>query len=359
MLVDIEIKNMPTENFDTADRKVDTRVRGLDTIRFFLAIWVTIGHFWVPLDLDKSSLVGKAIIGLQTNFVNGPAAVIVFFIISGFCIHYPYRYKKELLLLPYFSRRHLRIWIPIAVAVICGMPLGVKFPLLERSILWSLLAEEIYYLIYPILLGLRRRFGWQKILLFTYLCASAIVAGNPTINDYPSYGPYLTWLLGLPCWLLGCCLAEKADRLRDIASIVEVNIWKWRFGAWLLSFICIVMNFHSPVKHGITLTLFAVFAFHWLQKEIINYQSYPPLPILENAGKGAYSIYLFHLVTPPLYRALNLPIFNPTLQWFVQLFFALILCYVFYLLVEKPSHALARKVGEFFSPKTSIKYLNP
>jgi peptidoglycan/LPS O-acetylase OafA/YrhL len=350
---------MPTKNFNLADEgKVDTRVRGLDTIRFFLAIWVTIAHFWVPLDIDKSGIAGKVIIGLYTNFVNGPAAVIVFFIISGFCIHYPYRYKQELSLVPYFSRRHLRIWIPIAVAVICGMPLGVKFPLLERSILWSLLAEEIYYLIYPILLYLRRKFGWKKILFFAYISSSAIFFSNPTINDYPSYGPYLTWLLGLPCWLLGCCLAERADRLRDIASIVEINIWKWRFGAWLLSFICIVMNFHSPIKHGITLTIFAIFAFFWLQKEITNYQSYPPLPILENAGKGAYSIYLFHLVTPPLYKALNLPVFAPAIQWFVQLFFALVLCYIFYLLVERPSHTLARKVAEILSPKKSVKYLN-
>jgi peptidoglycan/LPS O-acetylase OafA/YrhL len=349
---------MTTENFDPVERKVDTRVRGLDTIRFFLAIWVAIAHFWVPLDIDKSGIVGKAIVGLYTNFVNGHAAVIVFFVISGFCIHYPYRYKQELLLFPYFSRRHLRIWIPIAVAAICGMPFGLKYTLLERSILWSLFAEEIYYVIYPILLFLRRRFGWKKILFFAYIGASAIVSSNPTINDYASYGPYLTWLLGLPCWLLGCCLAERADRLKEIASIVEVNIWKWRFGAWLLSFICAVMNFHSPIKYGISLTLFAIFAFFWLQKEIINYQSYPPLPIFENAGKGAYSIYLFHLVTPPLYKALNLPVFAPAIQLFVNLFFALILCYLFYLLVERPSHALAKKVGEFFSPKTSIKYLN-
>ncbi len=342
------------------DLKVDSRVRGLDTIRFFLAIWVTIAHFWMPLGIDESSFIGKLTVGIYTNLVNGPAAVIVFFVISGFCIHYPYRHQKELFLLPYFSSRHLRIWIPIFVVVLCGMPLGVKFSLLERSILWSLLAEEIYYLIYPLLLSLRRKIGWKRILFFAFVGASAIVCGNPTIIDYPSYGPYLTWLLGLPCWLLGCCLAERSDALREIASIVDVNIWKWRFAAWLLSFVCIVMNFHSPIKHGITLTLFAIFSFYWLQKEIIHYQSYPPLPIFENAGKWTYSIYLFHLLTPPIYKALNLPVFTPIVQWFVQLFFSLTLCYIFYLLVERPSHALARKVGEILSPKTAkLKAIEP
>jgi peptidoglycan/LPS O-acetylase OafA/YrhL len=342
---------MSTNTFDIADGKVDGRVRGLDTIRFFLALWVTIAHFWVPLGIDKSSLIGKVITAIYTNLVNGSAAVIVFFVISGFCIHYPYRHTKKLNLVPYFSRRHLRIWIPIAVAVACGMPLGVKFSLLERSILWSLLAEEIYYLIYPTLLHLKRKIGWQKILFVSYIGAALIFATNPAQIDYPSYGPYLTWLLGLPCWLLGCILAERSDNLRAAASRIEVNIWQWRFLAWLLSYVCILMNFHSPIKHGITLTLFAIFSFLWLQKEIIHYQVHPPQPLFENAGKGAYSIYLFHLIAPPLYQALNLPVFTPVVQWFVQLFFALILCYIFYLVVERPSHMLAIKVGESLSSK--------
>ncbi len=328
------------------------RVHGLDTIRFFLALWVVAAHFWVPLGIDKSSTVGKLIIGLYDNFINGPAAVIVFFVISGFCIHYPYRHKRELALIPYFSRRHLRIWVPIFITVLCGMPLGVKFSLMERSILWSLLAEEIYYLIYPIILWLRRQLGWRKLLIFAYACASTIVLSNPTINDYPSYGPYLTWLLGLPTWLLGCCLAEKSDKLcQTVANIDTIHIWRWRFAAWLLSFICSIANFHSPIKYPLNLTLFAVFAFFWLGQEIAYHQLRDPHPLFENAGKGSYSIYLFHLLAPPLYILLKLPTFSPLLQWVVQIAFALPICYVFYLLVERPSHSLARKVAEKLSRK--------
>jgi peptidoglycan/LPS O-acetylase OafA/YrhL len=329
------------------------RVRGLDTLRFFLALWVVAAHFWVPLGIDKSSAIGKLIIGIYTNFINGPAAVIVFFVISGFCIHYPFRHGKELALIPYFSRRHLRIWVPIIVAILCGIPLNVKFSFMERSIMWSLVAEEIYYLIYPLILAARRKFGWQKLLIFAYAGAGAIILSNPTINDYPSYGPYLTWLLGSPTWLLGCCLAERADKLCDAATHNPIlHIWRWRFAAWMLSFICSAANFHSPLKFPLNLSLFAVFAFFWLSREIVYFQSHAPNRIFENAGKGSYSIYLFHLLAPPLYILLKLPTFSPVLQWCVQIAFSLPICYVFYLLVERPSHNLARKVAELLAPKS-------
>jgi peptidoglycan/LPS O-acetylase OafA/YrhL len=333
--------------------RADKRVRGLDTIRFFLALWVVAAHFWTPLDIDKSSAIGKALVIAYTNFINGPAAVIVFFVISGFCIHYPFRHSKELVLIPYFSRRHIRIWVPIIVAILCGIPLDVKFSLMERSIMWSLVAEEIYYLIYPAILWARRKFGWQKLLIFAYAGAGAIILSDPTINDYPSYGPYLTWLLGLPTWLLGCCLAERADKIRDDASTnYHIHIWWWRFAAWLLSFICSVANFHSPLKFPLNLSLFAVFTFFWLSREIAYFQSHAPSRIFENAGKASYSIYLFHLLAPPIYILLQLPKFSPVLQWFVQIAFSLPICYLFYLLVERPSHNLARKVAELLTPKS-------
>ncbi|GBO55653.1 O-antigen acetylase [Pseudanabaena sp. lw0831] len=337
------------------DGQLHRRVRGLDAIRFFLALWVVFGHLgFVPLELDKSNIVGKIIAGIYGNSFSGPTAVIVFFVVSGFCIHYPFRHNKRLFLIPYFSRRHLRIWIPIIIAVLAGNPLGVKLTLLQDSILWSLLAEEIYYLIYPSLLFLRRRIGWQKILFAAYISAVLVILSNPTAGNYPSYGPYLNWLLGLPCWLLGCCLAEKTDYLYASATNINVHIWRWRFAAWLLSLICSALRFHSPIKYPWTLTVFAIFAFFWLGKEILHYQNHIPWPIFENAGKGSYSIYLVHVLGPALYKFLSLPTFTPVMHWFVNIVFTFFLCYIFYLLVEKPSHSLARKVAEKLSHKTTV-----
>lgn len=330
------------------------RVRGLDTLRFFLALWVVFGHLGIfPIGIDESNVLGKIFAGIYSNFFSAPAAVIVFFVISGFCIHYPFRNNKKLLLIPYFARRHLRIWVPIIAAILLGLPLGIKLTLFQNSILWSLLAEEIYYLIYPGLLLLRRRFGWQNILIASYIAAVLVILRDPSAGNYRSYGPYLNWVLGLPCWLLGCCLAEKIDSLFASATQPKINIWNWRIAAWVLSFICSALRFHSPIKYPWTLTLFAVFAFFWLEKEVLYYRNNAPVPLFERAGKGSYSIYLVHLLGPALYTYWSLPIFSPVMHWFIQTMFTLLLCYIFYLLVEKPSHSLARAVAEKLSPNSS------
>ncbi|MBD2113573.1 MULTISPECIES: acyltransferase family protein [Cyanophyceae] len=344
--------DMPDLNATYSD-SARKRVLGLDTIRFFLAMWVVFGHIGVfPIEVNESNVLGKIFAGIYNNLFSAPAAVIVFFVISGFCIHYPFRGNKKPLLIPYFARRHLRIWVPIVAAILIAIPLGVKLTLLQDSILWSLLAEEIYYLIYPGLLFLRRRFGWKKILFASYIVAILVVLRDPSAGNYPSYGPYFNWALGLPCWLLGCCLAEKTDRFFTSTASLKINISNWRFAAWFLSFVCSALRFHSPIKYPWTLTLFAVFAFFWLEKEILYYRVNAPIPLLEKAGKGSYSIYLVHLLGPALYVYWSLPIFSPVMHWLVQIIFTLLLCCVFYLLVEKPSHSLARAVAEKLSPNS-------
>jgi peptidoglycan/LPS O-acetylase OafA/YrhL len=71
------------------------RVGGLDTVRFVCAMWVLFGHLGsVPLvnNVDRSNLLGYLIAGAYGNAVSGPAAVVVFCVFSGFCIHYPFRH---------------------------------------------------------------------------------------------------------------------------------------------------------------------------------------------------------------------------------------------------------------------------
>ena len=87
----------------------------------------------------------------------GTPAVIVFFVISGFCIHLPYRGDGKMQVGRYYLRRYTRILIPVAAAVGIYRSVGQQFvfwgehSILWQSPLWSLLCEEIYYALYPLL----------------------------------------------------------------------------------------------------------------------------------------------------------------------------------------------------------------
>src|SRR5260370_747785 len=67
--------------------------RILDALRFVLAFWVAIGHYGMfPLfaGADATSGYMRLLTRGWNTVVFGIPAVIVFFVISGFCIHLPF-----------------------------------------------------------------------------------------------------------------------------------------------------------------------------------------------------------------------------------------------------------------------------
>ena len=68
------------------------RIAGLDAIRFICALIVVLAHTGRPpltAWADTSTWFGWFIDGSAGLLFSSAAAVIVFFVISGFCIHYP------------------------------------------------------------------------------------------------------------------------------------------------------------------------------------------------------------------------------------------------------------------------------
>jgi len=331
----------------TSGRFDTDRVRGLDSLRFVCAMWVVFVHcgFFPLLDhVDKTKFAGKLFAGLYNNAFNASAAVIVFFVISGFCINFPYAKGRPLHPKSYFTRRYIRIITPMMVAILLARPLNIKLTLLSDSILWSLLAEEIYYVIYPLLLLTSRRIGWTKILVFAFVFSVGVILTNPGAGDYPSYGPQLNWLLGLPCWLLGCLLAQRVSSA-PASSVAPASIWGWRMAAWGLSSFCSFLRFHSPVKHPWTLNLFAIFVYFWLARETAYYKQHKAPSVLEHAGKWSYSIYLLHLHGQAIFVLLAFAPFAAGMNWMINIAFVLLVSYTFYLIVERPSHLFARRIA--------------
>ena len=323
----------------------------LDALRFVLAFWVAVGHYeMIPLFGDPHTGAGLWYVlkrGWNT-VVFGMPAVIVFFVISGFCIHLPFRDSTRIDVPRYYLRRYTRILIPVAGALIIYRLLGGRLILWgERSILWmsplwSLACEEIYYALYPLLRWIRSKVGWKILLPASFALSVAIGATHPHALNWYVFGPFGTAMRMLPVWLLGCLLAEQGESLTEAKPLF--SIWFWRFLAWLGCWVSEMANFKLGVPFPQTMLWFGVLAYFWLRQEIAHGKLHTPNRLLVAGGAWSYSLYLMHEQGGRLFESLKLPSLGRIPDWLLVMASCLLFSYVFYLIVERPSHKLARKI---------------
>jgi peptidoglycan/LPS O-acetylase OafA/YrhL len=321
----------------------------LDALRFVLAFWVLTSHFGAaPLfaGADTSNKLVWLVVHGWMRFFYGVPAVIGFFVISGFCIHLPYRRARTLPVGKYYARRYIRILIPVIAALVINRLIGVRDPIfgkhsvLWESVLWSLLCEEIYYAVYPALRLLRMRISWLPILSTSFVAAVILLIVNRHALTWTDAGPISTAVILYPVWLLGCLLAEQTDSLPSFNS--RARIWMWRFLAWLGSFACMCLNFFANVPYPLTMLWFGIVAYFWIRNELAYGKNHNPSKLLVFGGAWSYSLYLFHEPAMRVVQKLNLPNFGDMPNWVLATGLILAMSYLFYVLIERPSHKLAR-----------------
>lgn len=339
------------------------RINGLDTIRFVCAFVVMAGHLeLLPGGLhgaDRTGL-GKMLVGVFNSLFNGPAAVIIFFLISGFCIHFPFRSGRRVDLAAFYTRRFFRIVPPAVVFFVLWRYVLHESGGIMDMVLWSVFCEVVYYFLYPGLLFLRRRYGWLPLVgLSTAAMAGLLFVQRGSLSidgyNYTALGT-ATWIVGLPCWLLGCWLAENYLRFKAPSSL---SIWGMRFGVYGLSVLVALVHFHAdsffpPGLHFlksncILLNLFVLPACVWLGYEIAYGLVHGDNRLLEWAGTWSYSLYLVHLLVPRFSLALGFDFIHSSVHLLVFVV-ALAASYLFYRIVERPSHRLAVTLGRRMAP---------
>ncbi|MDQ0463126.1 peptidoglycan/LPS O-acetylase OafA/YrhL [Caulobacter ginsengisoli] len=338
------------------------RIRGLDSIRFIAAAIVMFAHTGQPplrVGIDTHTLAGRALDGLLGNTSSSAAAVIAFFVISGFCIHYAHAGNNQIRSLSeYYARRYIRILIPALAALAGAAVLHLEMSLFDKSILWSVAAEIIYYTLYPLLLLARRKAGsWLPLIAVSFVFSVMVAATNPLSGAYPVFGLKLNWLLALPCWLLGCWLADLQTAGRT--AWAEKWLWPLRGATWATMVVCSVLRYHSPIGYPWTLNLFAILVTFWLMAELAHFSKARPVGWLEWAGGWSYSLYLTHKLTFILLGPLYLQGLGLIPGWTIQLALLLAGAYVFYLAIERPSHHLARIVGRRLASLRPAAAANP
>lgn len=324
---------------------VAERVGRVDTIRFLCALAVVFSHTAMPYFDYMAKPFKLALSPINWGLMNGPAAVAIFFVISGFSIHWPYRNGKTLTTPVFALSRLVRICLPWLGALGVNALLGCPNIVPQKLVYWSLYAEVIYYLTYPLVLFSVRRFGWSP--LFALSCIGSLVVfgiwNRHEMNVHES-GIGVTWLLTWPSWLLGVKLAS------DFASPLNTSRKKlvaFRISVFVASYATLVLNFHSPIRIGLTMNLFAVLVYFWLRHELHRSNESKTYDLLESAGKWSYSLYLVH--TPVRYAVEQLKL-SEVPQYFLSVGAALVVSYIFYRAVEKPAHALSRYLSR---PKSS------
>ncbi|GHT55358.1 acyltransferase [Bacteroidia bacterium] len=335
------------------------KVTGLDSLRFVCAVIVLLSHGVVPE--FSETLIEQYRIIYYLDIVQkclrppGLAAVMVFFVISGFVIHYPYSQGKKINVLEFYCKRVCRIGIPAIVAFcIYHFTFG-----LYLAVVWSLICEVIYYLLYPLILKYKNKH--MRLILIIAFAMSYIVSVSydifsvGTSGAFHRYGFFLTWIVGLPVWLLGVVLADKykseiaPERDHSLTHSLThslIKLWAWRIVTYLAASFLHRLGFFGVVSVVYTMPVFAFLVFYWVGYEIEYYKDKTENKILEYGGLMSYSLYLVHAYTIFIvthYSGMN-KISNDYLLCFSAIILSLFASWIFYITIEKTSHKLARSI---------------
>jgi peptidoglycan/LPS O-acetylase OafA/YrhL len=307
------------------------RVEGSDRVRALAALSVMLAH-----------LVGPSM-GAYMYVFTGAPAVMAFFVVSGFCIHYPY-VARPLPVGAFLSSRWTRIMIPSLIAMAGAQALGIReYNFVDGYILWSIVCELAYYTIYPLLLLVRKRVGWLTLYVGSLGLAYvvAISFGSDKYGNITVYGPQLNWLVMLPSWLLGCILAEQLTNTRPTTS--KSKLWLSRVAVAAIASLTYWATLNTEIGFYLTMNPFALLVFWWLRQEIAAGGE----GWLGWVGRRSYSIYLVHIVAATLIQKFSFSYSFPPLAFAA---FAFVLSLGFYEAVERPSHRLARRMFQRFNP---------
>ncbi len=367
--------------------KPSTTVLWIDFLRGIAALGVVFHHLlsttWSGFFLAtrSSNVIDQLCAYLSLPSYYGGSTVILFFIISGFCIHYPYAGKQHLKkwdLRTYSLRRFLRIYPPYFACTIAALSIvaltgssNCRFDPAQLAetifmvqnyhlgnieadpVLWSLPVEAEFYIMYPLLLTCWSNYGSKKTTLAVAVISLAATISGIAGWAYASLNFAQYWLI----WFSGALLAE---RIRNKSDLALRNIHVVLMVAAGLTAALLHLRFAAGEIWSCGLFYFLVVCLGIKSPKITKWlQSGSARPFL-SLGKISFSLYLIHY--PVLFACGTGFCFlsgaKPT-NYLLCCLFSIPVCIgaaaLFYSLVEKPAHSLARKIaGTKFDPSTPI-----
>jgi peptidoglycan/LPS O-acetylase OafA/YrhL len=294
--------------------------KGLNAVRFLAASMVAVSHATVVLMWSgRASFIGSM------NPDTGKIAVICFFVLSGFLITYlllaEERHTGSFSTSNFYARRVLRIWPLYYFLVLAAFFVFPKIPSLAAGLkvpgdswgktfflylsifpnlaapfpylghLWSIVVEEQFYIVWPLLLrASRSRMRLIGGIIVSYVAVLLVVerwhlAGAGMFHE-------ALYLFRIDCICLGALGAQLLfDRSRAV-------LWLARSKRAQLALVLVLVALYAakvqlpPVTYELYALLFAAL----IVAIAANERSFLCLdgPVLDTLGKISYGIYMYH-----------------------------------------------------------------
>ncbi len=364
------------------------RFEQLDSLRGLAALSVVLCHGsnLVP-SLYEQSDANWWLTHTPLNAIRaGGAAVIFFFVLSGFVLAIPY-WKGSAPNYPAFAvRRIARIWLPYLVATVLAIVMAVNFysepvpaygewnnrpqtwPTWTEAIqhltlissfdnnrynpvVWSLVQELRISLFFPVMVWAVRKYDWRYVLIGAFALSWVGTGLGSVLRHWGYASDYPIMLHYASLFLVGILLA------RHVTSVTQFWGNKPRWAWWVVGAFALACYTHGdwlrPAPRILTVApghdwlvmvgvvIFIVFGL--TPSGFSNALLRRPLVFL---GKISYSLYLYHAiillsVSHSLYGIL--PLWG---IWSVTLVLSVLVATIGFYLVEKPCISLGYRLAE-------------
>lgn len=303
---------------------------------------------------------GKAGISFL-GFPFGAVGVSIFFAISGFCIHYGYLKNKDFNYRDFFIKRFFRVYPLYFFGILFFVTLGyyskifkdIPFESFIYNIFflqnlvstvvispsfWTLAIEFQLYLLFPVFIYLRKKFGFRNALMMIsipqiILYLLAYLRIFDISFDFIHNVPFTFWFN----WIIGAYVAERYI-LGKKAFSKTLTI-----STLLISFFLFFVPFLYELRYLIGSVLGAVVIDYFINKENTNsFKSLFSRSII-TSGLISYSLFVFHqpIMGSFVQRIVYLNSIESKLIIFLISLLTYILVYIFsyftYLYIEKTS----------------------
>lgn len=362
-----------SNHYKTKDLATITYLRGIAAFGVVLYhvrtdLWIGWKSTWLRTDIGPWDKI-FSILSFPTAFMG--SGVLLFFLISGFCIALPYVVTSPRVVnwRAYSVRRFFRIYPPYFAAIvltllteICITIIGsgvVSSPLTylasigmvqnsttgqipTNGSLWTIPVEMQLYLAFPIAFYILSYLGSRAMLLFAAAVSIVGMLPNFSLIGQNFFTYWFVWCLGVLIAELYVLRKLRFSKLKLsilLPTLVLITIYgciSWMYG------------YFSTFGFGISFALFTCFA---LATESLWHPKVPT-PVanaLGILGTCSYSLYLIHYPFFKLVGAIwSNAMGDKPHSYLIPLFFAIVsvgLSWLFYMLIETPSHRFAKHLA--------------